>query len=91
MKSSPKLGIYIESVSTCAEELSPLTTRSAAAAPSVRLRVYMSRLPPWGCRESCSRLAERRLLVLSTLASVRPTLIEMTPPLFVAAYRIFLQ
>ena len=42
MKSSPKLVRRIGWVSPCAEELSPLVARSAAAAPSIRLRVLVS-------------------------------------------------
>ena len=68
MESKPKLIRQIRSVSTCAEKLSSLITRSDAAAPSVRLRVLVSICASSsvairrGCRASCSRLAERCLV-----------------------------
>ena len=76
MESSLKLVRRFGSVSNCAEELSPLITRSAAAAPSVRLRVFLSdvtsaSMARRGCRSSCPSLTERCLgyLVFSMKSS----------------------
>ena len=41
-ESLPNLVRRIGAVSACADKLSPLTTCSAAAAPSMRLRVFLS-------------------------------------------------
>ena len=59
VESSPKLVRRIGSVSTCAEELYPLITRSAAAAPSVRLRVLVY----VRCVCLCSKTGLPRLLL----------------------------
>ena len=69
MESSPKLARHIGLVSTWAEELSPLITRSAVAS-SERLQVLMSgftsaSMARRGCRASCSRPAERCLALSS--------------------------
>ena len=67
VESSPKLARQIGCGSTSAEELFPLITRSAAATPSMRLRVLVSigacaSVVRRGYRASCFRPAERCLV-----------------------------